>query len=54
MATLANIADILNRFFHGRFSPHPVVGLANEQALVIPFGVSMALAAWVFVLMGAQ
>jgi prepilin peptidase CpaA len=53
VATLANIADILNRFFHGRFRPHPVVGLANEQALVIPFGVSMALAAWVFVLMGA-
>jgi prepilin peptidase CpaA len=54
VATLANIADILNRFLHGRFSPHPVVGLANEQALAIPFGVSMALATWVFVLMGAQ
>jgi prepilin peptidase CpaA len=54
VATLGNIADILNRFLHGRFSPHPVVGLANEQALVIPFGVSMALATWIFVLMGAQ
>ena len=54
VATLANIADILNRFLHGRFSPHPVVGLANENALVIPFGVSVAAATWLFVLMGAQ
>jgi prepilin peptidase CpaA len=54
VATVGNIADILNRFMHGRFSPHPVVGLANEQALVIPFGVSMAVATWVFVFTGAQ
>lgn len=54
VATLSNIADILNRFLHGRFSPHPVVGLANENALVIPFGVSVAAATWLFVLLGAQ
>lgn len=54
VATLANIADILNRFIHGRFSPHPIVGLANENALVIPFGVSVAVAAWLFVLLGVQ
>jgi len=54
VATLANVADILNRFIHGRFSPHPVVGLANENALVIPFGVSVAIAAWLFVLLGVQ
>lgn len=54
VATLANVADILNRFMHGRFSPHPVVGLANENALVIPFGVSVAVAAWLFVLLGVQ
>ena len=53
-ATLANIADILNRFMHGRFSPHPVVGLANENALVIPFGVSVAVATWLFVLLGVR
>lgn len=54
IATLANIADILNRFVHGRFSPHPVVGLADENALAIPFGVSVALAAWLFVLLGVR
>lgn len=54
VATLANIADILNRFIHGRFSPHPIVGLANENALAIPFGVSVAVAAWLFVLLGVQ
>ena len=54
VATLSNIVDILNRFLHGRFSPHPVVGLANENALVIPFGVSVAAATWLFVLLGAQ
>lgn len=54
VATLSNIADILNRFLRGRFSPHPIVGLANENALVIPFGVSVAAATWLFVLLGAQ
>ena len=54
VATLSNIADILNRFLHGRFSPHPIVGLANEKALVIPFGVSVAAATWLFVLLGAK
>lgn len=54
VATLANIVDILNRFLHGRLSPHPIVSLANEQALAIPFGVSVAVATWVFVLMGAK
>jgi prepilin peptidase CpaA len=54
VATLANIVDILNRFLHGRLSPHPIVSLANEKALSIPFGVSVAVATWVFVLMGAK
>jgi len=54
VATLSNIASLLNRFLHGRFSPHPVVGLANENALVIPFGVSVAAATWLFVLLGSQ
>jgi prepilin peptidase CpaA len=54
VATLANIVDILNRFLHGRFGPHPVAGLANENALAIPFGVSLAAAAWLFVLLGAK
>ena len=54
VGTLANIVDILNRFLHGRLSPHPIVSLANEQALVIPFGVSVAVATWLFVLLGAQ
>ena len=54
VATLSNIVDLLNRFVHGRFSPHPIVGLANEKALVIPFGVSVAAATWLFVLLGAK
>ena len=54
IATLSNIVDIVNRFLHGRFGPHPVAGLANENALVIPFGVSVAAAAWIFVLLGAK
>jgi prepilin peptidase CpaA len=54
VATLSNIVDIINRFLHGRFGPHPVVGLANENALVIPFGVSVAAATWLFVLLGAK
>ena len=54
VATLSNIASILNRFVHGRFSPHPVAALANENALVIPFGVSVAAATWLFVLLGQQ
>ena len=54
VATLSNIVDILNRFLHGRFSPHPVARLANENALAIPFGVSVAVGTWLFVLLGAQ
>ncbi|HKA18579.1 MAG TPA: prepilin peptidase [Blastocatellia bacterium] len=54
VATLSNIADILNRFFHGRIGPHPVARLANENALVIPFGVSVAAATWLFVLLGSK
>jgi prepilin peptidase CpaA len=54
VATLSNIVDIINRFLHGRFGPHPVAGLANENALVIPFGVSVAAATWLFVLLGAK
>jgi len=54
VATLANIVDIVNRFFHGRLKPHPIASLANENALVIPFGVSVALATWLFVLLGAK
>ena len=54
VATLSNIVDILNRFLHGRFGAHPVAGLANENALVIPFGVSVAAATWLFVLLGAK
>jgi len=54
VATLGNIADILNRFAHGRFNPHPVVGITNEQALMIPFGVSVAIAAWLFILLKVQ
>jgi prepilin peptidase CpaA len=54
VATLSNIVDILNRFLHGRFGPHPVAGLANENALVIPFGVSVAAATWLFVLLGTK
>jgi prepilin peptidase CpaA len=52
VATLANIASLLNRFLRGRISPHPLVSLTNEHALAIPFGVSLAAAAWIFVLMG--
>ena len=54
VATLSNIAGILNRFVHGRFGPHPVAALANENALAIPFGVSVAAATWLFVLLGAK
>jgi len=54
VATLSNIVDILNRFLHGRFRPHPVAALANENALVIPFGVSVAAATWLFVLLGGK
>jgi prepilin peptidase CpaA len=54
VATLANIVSIINRLVHGRLSPHPLANLANEKALAIPFGVSLAAAAWIFVLMGAQ
>jgi prepilin peptidase CpaA len=54
VATLSNIVDILNRFLHGRFGPHPVARLANENVLVIPFGVSVAAATWLFVLLGTK
>ena len=54
VATLSNIVDILNRFLHGRFGPHPVARLANENALAIPFGVSVAAATWLFVLLGTK
>lgn len=54
VATLANMLDLLGRFVKGRFSPHPVASLANEQALVIPFGVSVAVATWIFILLGLR
>ena len=54
VATLSNIADILNRFVHGRFGPHPAARLANENVLAIPFGVSVAAATWLFVLLGTK
>jgi len=54
VATLANIVSLINRFLHGRLSPHPLVSLTNEKALAIPFGVSLAVAAWIFVLLRVQ
>ena len=54
VATLSNIADMLNRWVHGRFGVHPVARLANENVLAIPFGVSVAAATWLFVLLGSQ
>jgi prepilin peptidase CpaA len=54
VATLVNIVDLLGRFLRGRISPHPRVNLANEHALAIPFGVSVAVATWIFILTGAR
>jgi prepilin peptidase CpaA len=53
-STLANVADIAKRFLHGHFSPHPQANLASDRAIAIPFGVAVAVATWVFVLLRAQ
>jgi prepilin peptidase CpaA len=52
IATLRNLADLLGWLLRGHFKPHPVVSLANKSALALPFGVSMAAAAWLFILFG--
>jgi prepilin peptidase CpaA len=54
VATMRNLVDLLKRFFRGHFTPHPVLNLENEHVLAIPFGVSVAVAAWIFVFMVAR
>lgn len=54
VATLANVVSLMGRFLRGRFSPHPILNLANDRVLTIPFGVSIAIAAWIFVLFGRR
>lgn len=54
IATLRNLASLFGWFLRGNLKPHPVVSLANKSALAVPFGVSMAAAAWLFVLFGTQ
>jgi prepilin peptidase CpaA len=52
--TVLNVVGILNRIVRRQLSPHPVLSIDNPNALTIPFGVSVALAAWVFVFFGKQ
>ncbi|HXG92281.1 MAG TPA: prepilin peptidase [Blastocatellia bacterium] len=54
VSTAANLWDLSKRFVRGRFSPHPALSVDNQQALAIPFGLSVAIATWVFVLFGRQ
>ena len=52
MSTFRNVVALTGGFIHGRFGAHPVLNIANERALAIPFGVSVAIATWLFVLFG--
>ena len=51
--TAANMSEILDRLLHGHLKPHPVANIDNPRAPVVHFSVSIAIAAWVFVLLKA-
>lgn len=48
--TVRNLADLGGRLLHGQIRAHPVVGIDNPRALVVPFTVAQAVATWIFVL----
>ncbi|HXV59767.1 MAG TPA: prepilin peptidase [Vicinamibacteria bacterium] len=48
--SLSNIQDLINQFRHGHLKPHPVVGIDNEQALLVPFTLASALSTWLVIL----
>jgi len=52
--TLAGTAALTGWFLRGRLKPHVLINLANKAVIALPFGVSMAAAAWLFVLFGKQ
>lgn len=52
LATVANLFRLIGWFLRGRFRSHPVLNIASGQAIAIPFGVSVAIAAWIFILFG--
>lgn len=54
IVTLIRLVDLVGWFGRGHLKPHPVMNLANTSALAVPFGVSMAVGTWIFILFGRQ
>ncbi len=51
-STLKNTGRLIKHFFLGHIKPHAELNIDNEKALKIPFGVSVALATWLFICFG--
>src|SRR5262249_33400855 len=51
LGTLVNMGRLIGWLGRGRFKPHPVLNLRNQGALSVPFGVAIAIASWIFLLM---
>src|SRR5215467_2303186 len=51
IATLTNTGRLIAWLGRGHFRPHPLLNLRNDSALSVPFGVAIAIASWVFLLM---
>ncbi|MFY9570661.1 MAG: A24 family peptidase [Blastocatellia bacterium] len=52
IVTVVNALGMVDRMVRRPLRPHPVLSIDNPNALTIPFGVSVALATWVFVFFG--
>ena len=47
--TLSNIFEMLRPFRRSELKPHPVVGIDNENALLVPFTLASSMATWLVV-----
>ena len=54
IVTLLRLFDLFKWFGSGNLKPHPVMSLANTSALAVPFGVSIAIATWIFIFFASR
>ena len=54
LRTARNLFSLAGQFLRGKFTPHPEINLDHKGALTIPFGVTVAIATWLFVFFGRQ
>jgi prepilin peptidase CpaA len=50
LSTLANMGRLISWLGRGHFTPHPLLNITSKGALSVPFGVAIAIASWIFLL----